>query len=140
MTSRIKKLSDKRLKELGGKPMFSTIRKKKRPESKTARIYGSKARRDWVKLQPCAACGVEGFSVNAHVAPPSEKGTGYKASAKWIVPLCVNRWPLPDTVVGIVGCHTLHDEYPDIFAHKHPDFDATRAAQETEKAWQESQK
>lgn len=132
----MKKLSDKRLKALGGKVPFSTIRKKKRPASKTIRIYGSKARRDWVKLQPCAACGVVGYSENAHVAPPSEKGTGYKADAKWVAPLCGMRelWS-PGGFSASIGCHTMYDEFRSSFDRRFPDFDPAKACAETERAW-----
>ena len=113
----------------------SGIKRKPRPAAKTNRIYGAPARRRFVLGLPCAACGVEGFSVQAHVAPPGEKGTGYKAGYEWIVPLCAPRPQFLQHEKTILGCHILHDVYPSVFAERYPEFDAAKAAQETEKAW-----
>jgi hypothetical protein len=140
----IPKISAKRLKKLNGKLPFSTIPKKpnprlrKRPRSKGefARIYGSKKRVLFVKSLPCATCGVMGHSENAHVAPASEKGVGYKAGFEWIVPLCGT---YPDAEHGGVwlGCHHMYDRYPWAFRLQYPDFDPEKAAAETEQKWQE---
>jgi hypothetical protein len=69
----------------GGRP-----KAKKRKPSEFARIYGSKARVEWIKGLPCAvntygnaACGDQ--SENAHTA---SGGTGRKAGHETIAPLC----------------------------------------------------
>lgn len=48
------------------------------------RAYGSEHRVAWIQAHPCIACG-EIPSQNAHVRTG---GTGRKADACWIVPLC----------------------------------------------------
>lgn len=60
------------------------IRPKKRTAGEFSRIYGSKARVQWVKSQPCLVCGF-GPCENAHVV---SGGMGRKADANTIVPLC----------------------------------------------------
>jgi hypothetical protein len=62
------------------------------------RKYGSRERMLAIKAEPCANCGKRGRSQNAH-CPPKGKGggTGYKASWKWVVPLCDE-------------CHRIRDE------------------------------
>jgi hypothetical protein len=112
----------------------SAIKRKPRKASKTLRIYGPPARRKLVKAMPCAACGAEGWSVNAHVAPPSEKGTGYKAGYEWIAPLCADRLVF---FVPVMGCHTMYDEHYEDFVLRFPDFNAEKAAAQTEQAWQD---
>lgn len=87
---------------------------------------------------PCAACLVEGFSVNAHVAPASEKGTGYKADAKWIVPLCDTHEEYEEFFGEMrtrMGCHKLYDEYPITFRARFPEFNREDAARTTNEAW-----
>lgn len=59
-------------------------RNAKRRTSEWARAYGSKARVQWVKSQPCILCG-ERPSENAHIRTG---GMGRKADACLIVPLC----------------------------------------------------
>jgi hypothetical protein len=49
-----------------------------------ARAYGSRERVRWVQSLPCVGCG-GGPSDNAHTATG---GTGYKADAETIAPLC----------------------------------------------------
>lgn len=105
------------------------IKRKSRSAKDFRRIYGSKQRVEFVKSLPCAACHAVGYSENAHVAPASEKGTGYKAGFLWIVPLCGD---LP----GDYGCHTMRDERRGEFDARFPDFDPVRAAAETEQMWQ----
>lgn len=51
---------------------------------KFAREYGSAERVDWVRRQPCVACG-HGPSENAHVRTG---GMGRKADACWVAPIC----------------------------------------------------
>lgn len=120
-----RRISKKALAANGNKIPFSTAKKKKRSKSEFNRIYGSKERVEFVKSLPCAACGVVGYSENAHVAPASEKGTGYKAGWEWIAPLCGDRY-------GLLGCHSLFDSGCTL-----PDFDPTLAAQKCEEQWQE---
>ncbi len=63
------------------------IKKKPRSASEFARIYGSRARVAWVKGLVCCAItnACEGPIENAHVRTG---GTGRKADARFIVPLC----------------------------------------------------
>ncbi len=106
------------------------IKRKPRPASETLRIYGPKERVEFVKSLPCCACGVEGFSENAHVGNEGA-GTGCKANADQIAPLCGSRF-------GIRGCHQILD---DVLGRE--DFERTRkidldaCAAETERLWQE---
>lgn len=51
-----------------------------------ARKYGSLDRVQWVQRQPSVVSG-KTPCVNAHVSPHGESGVGYKADARWIVPL-----------------------------------------------------
>lgn len=94
--------------------------------------------RVFVKSLPCAACGEEGFTEQAHVAPASEKGTGYKAGYIWIVPLCGERWN--ECGDFEIGCHCLYDEHRWQFDIEHPDFNPETAAQQTENLWLEHSK
>jgi hypothetical protein len=122
------------------KPRQSPLRssgkpgRKPRKASNYRRIYGSKARVEAVKLMPCGACGVEGFSENAHVVK-GEKGMGYKAGYKCIAPLCGNH---PNGRLGLLipGCHLMFDEHRWAFDKLFPDFDPITAAAATEAAWQ----
>ena len=72
----------------------SRIKPKKRKPSEFARIYGSKARVEWVKSLPCCVCRLRGLleknqhageSYNAHT---ENGGMGYKAGYETIAPLC----------------------------------------------------
>ena len=77
------------------KPPRKRIKRKPRSPSEFARIYGSKARVEWVKMQACRACGARP-SVNAHIGHEGA-GAGRKANYDQIAPLCHT-------------CHTqLHD-------------------------------
>lgn len=136
-----RRISKKALAANGNKIPFSSIRKsgkpirkKPRKPSETLRIYGPPARRKFVKSLPCCTCGVEGHTDQAHVAPPGEKGTGYKAGYLWIVPLCADRG---EEFLGgdVLGCHTLYDRFPWTFNRRFPDLDPTLAAAETERLW-----
>lgn len=51
-----------------------------------ARKYGSRERVAFVNTLPCAACGVVGYSENAHVRKP--EGLGRKSGYLDIAPLC----------------------------------------------------
>ena len=57
----------------------------KRKASEFARCYGSKARVAFVKALPCAACGRQGQSENAHAFGD---GAGRKGPYTAILPLC----------------------------------------------------
>ena len=50
------------------------------------RCYESMERKKWIAAMPCLVRGCDGKSVNAHA--PGDGGAGYKASARYIVPLC----------------------------------------------------
>lgn len=134
----IPRISKKRLKKLGKMP-FSSISKKPKPlrkrprkPSETLRIYGGKKRIEWVKSLPCAACGVVGYSENAHVA--GESGVGYKADAEFIAPLC--GYAQVSVRQGyIASCHRLFDEFPEEFRARFPGFNPEDAARSTNEAW-----
>lgn len=114
-----------------GKPLKRTrVKKKPRSKEDTARIYGPSGRIQFVQSLACAACGIKGFSVNAHLTPKGEKGTGYKGHYRFIAPLCGERFML-------IGCHRLYDEYPMLFKAEHPGFDPEKAAAETQLLWLE---
>lgn len=49
------------------------------------RVYGGKERLEWVRSQPCCVCARNDGCENHHVR---SGGTGRKADARWIVPLC----------------------------------------------------
>lgn len=55
-----------------------------RDAAEFARIYGSEGRVEWIKAHPCLVCG-RTPSVNAHTRTG---GTGRKADADTIIPLC----------------------------------------------------
>jgi hypothetical protein len=93
----------------GGLRPLKAIKRKPRSKKKTERIYGSKARARWISMLPCVGCGrmptADVPNVNAHTE--SGHGTGYKADAETIAPMCH-------------ACHRKYDE------HKAP-FDAEDA-------------
>lgn len=141
----IKKISDRKLKSLGGKVPFSSIsstrkavRKQnpKRKASEFKRCYGSKERVLFVKGLPCSACGDVGYSENAHVPPKGEAGTGYKADYRFIVPLCGLRWRDTGWHAGFdIGCHGWLHRYGRAFIEERWGINLTRLAAETERAW-----
>lgn len=98
---------------------------RKRKQSAFARQYGSKARVAWVKSLPCAACGVTGFSENAHLL--GNDGAGRKGPYTEIGPLCSTRF--------LAGCHAMYDTQRSAFNICFPTFNAERVAAETEAAW-----
>jgi hypothetical protein len=103
---------------------------RKRRVSKFARTYHSKARVRFVKSLPCAACGIVGYSENAHVL--GNDGMSRKGHYTTIAPLC-------RTFVRSgrhQSCHSWFDIFPKSFATAHPSFNPARAAAETEQAWQ----
>lgn len=100
-------------------------KKRRRSASEFKRIYGSKARVEWVKSLPCVCdtilCGTEANPIeNAHV---KNGGAGRKADAKWIVPMCRGHHR---------GYHTIGAEW---FRKTHR-LDLSAAAARTEQAWQ----
>jgi hypothetical protein len=60
------------------------IKAKPRTKAERTRIYGPPGRVEWMQRQPCLVCG-RTPSVNAHTVTG---GTGRKADADTIVPLC----------------------------------------------------
>lgn len=111
----------------------SRIKRKRRKPSEFARIYGSKARVEWVKRLPCVVCG-ERPCDNAHIVTG---GMGRKADADKIVPLCgeqVEGW-----IFDKVCCHRmLHVLGVETF-QKRTGIDLEQEAAKCEAAWQASQ-
>ena len=89
-----RKAAQKKLRE-SSKP----VRKHARPKKEKDRIYGG-TYADWIRAKPCCACGVVGFSQAAHTATG---GTGRKADAATLVPLCGPHYVPPDFLYN--GCH-----------------------------------
>lgn len=94
------------------------------------RAYGSANRAAWVASLPCAACGIVGYSANAHVL--GNGGAGRKGDADTIAPLCVSR-------PGVNGCHDLFDNRVKdgraTLLRRYPRFDPAACAERTEAAW-----
>jgi hypothetical protein len=105
---------------------------KARKKEDDKRVYGTPARRKWVSLQPCAACGAWGYSQGAHVL--GNDGAGRKQGYQTIAPLCTVR-PMDGTGGLWPGCHHLFDEKRSEFDANFPDFKPARAAFTTQKAW-----
>ena len=125
-----------------GKPMRKVNRRRK--VSEFARCYGSKARVEFVKSLPCAACGVVGWAENAHVTDDGTKGAGRKSGYRCIAPLCGPRpghlGPYhPATRYGppafIRGCHRWLHADPDSFNGVFR-LDLAATAARTEALWQ----
>ena len=109
------------------------IKPKKRTASEKERIYGPKARVEFVKSLRCANCGLRASEhsgwievVNAHI---ENGGSGRKADYTSIIPLC--------TTIYATGCHDIQ--------HRHGWSNLTKlsaqeqreaAAAATERAWQ----
>jgi hypothetical protein len=101
--------------------------KKRKPSAKeTARSMGTLARRLFVASLPCAACGIVGYSVSAHLL--GNGGIGRKKDHTTTGPLCRARGILP-------GCHNMYDERRYLFDSMYPEFNAVEVAAETERAW-----
>lgn len=112
---------------------------RKRKGREFARTYHSEERVLFVRGLPCCACGVVGYSENAHVPPKGEAGTGYKADYRFIAPLCHERTKYDEVErreFAYIGCHRFRAERPWAFMAKFPDFDPEKATAETEAAWQ----
>lgn len=125
------------LDDYAGDAVKRTRVKRVNPQRKArefARCYGSKERVEWVKTLPCAACGIVGYSQNAHVGRAG-RGAGRRGDASQIAPLCSYRVTFVIDKPVTRGCHQLHDEQPAIFASRYPDFDATAACARVASLW-----
>lgn len=125
------------LRKTGLKPKQNwkgVLKRKRRTRKEFARIYGSKARVEFVKSLPCAACGIVGASENAHVL--GNGGLSRKGAYRGIAPLC-GHWTqiTPLSIISRLGCHLMYDEYRESFNRRFPDFDPEEAAQATERRW-----
>lgn len=100
---------------------------RKRKASEFARCYHSKERVEFVKALPCAVTGILGSEYspveNAHVTDDGTKGAGQKSGYRCIAPM-------------LKRLHRLLHDAPWRFAEIYPDFNAERAAADTEAAWQ----
>jgi hypothetical protein len=103
--------------------------KRKRPK-REAETMGSRARREFVASLPCSACGIHGYSQNAHLQ--GSAGMGVKKSADTIGPLCGDRY-------GVTGCHTLFDRHRGQFDARFPTYEPAWVALRTERLWQQHQ-
>lgn len=107
----------------------------KRHAREFARTFGEPERVAIVQSLPCAACGVEGCSVNAHIGDEGS-GAGRRANADQIAPLC-------DTVrrqlrgIAGPGCHQLFDESPTKFWASFPSFNVADVCEETDRVCRE---
>lgn len=86
-----------------GKPKTNAKRQAKR----LARTHGPVEFREWIKTQPCASCGVVGYSVNAHIGKDG-KGTSRKANWDQVAPLCCSRFV---SWAWTEGCHEAFDAH-----------------------------
>ena len=91
-------------------------RNPKRKAASFARAYGSPERVSWIQRQPCVLCG-HTPSENAHVRTG---GTGRKADARWIVPLC----HVCHEHLHRVGIRTFEEGYGIILDHEAAIIDA----------------
>ena len=101
------------------------------------RCYESQERVEFVKSLPCAACGVYGFSVNAHLL--GNAGMSRKGNADEIGPLCDSHYPDRHRDRLLLGCHQLYDEHQEQFRQRFPQFNALQVAMDTEVAWRRKQ-
>ena len=92
------------------------------------RAYGSRARQKFVNLMPCSACGVWGYSQNAHVL--GNEGGSRKGHYTGIAPLC---GPRPDHDGIYEGCHAFLHRDPAGFRAMFPTFNPAKAARQTER-------
>ena len=100
-------------------------RNTKRRKSEFARIYGSRQRVEWVKAQPCIACGRRGYCDSAHI---ETGGMGKKAHYTKTVPLCGHLWSIVD------NCHKEAHRGQETFATKYG-IDLEEEAAKCERAW-----
>lgn len=121
------------------KPILRTAvkRNRKKEAARLLRTHGPVAFRKWIHGEACAACGVVGFSVAAHVQ--GNGGTGRKRSWKTVTALCLTR-VVPIVTNGVLrpleiaGCHERFDDQtkrPALLA-QYPHFTPERAAAETQ--------
>jgi hypothetical protein len=94
------------------------------------RCYHSRARQKFVNLLECSACGVWGYSQNAHVL--GNDGGSRKGHYTTVAPLCGIR---PGVAGVYPGCHYLFDEKPDLFRELFPRYSPNAAARATERLW-----
>ena len=88
---------------------------------------------EFVKSLKCAACGVVGYSENAHVL--GNGGLSRKGDYTGIAPLCGPH--IDPSHPGIdIGCHRHYDDYLADFYRDFSAFDPAKAAAETQAAWQ----
>lgn len=119
------------------KPPKRIARNVVRQDANFARQYLSVERVVFVKSLPCAACGVEHHSENAHLL--GNDGASRKGPYTEIGPLCgVQLYPSKRELspVYYVGCHRLYDERRDDFYKQYPDFKPGAVAAETQRAWE----
>ena len=108
---------------------------KARQKESDARAYGPPARRKLCTLGPCSACGSTELCDNAHVIEHedgSEKGAGYKGSAKEIAPLCRPRLSESEMYEG---CHMALHRDPTGFKARFPQWNPRRAARDFQRKW-----
>lgn len=110
-----------------GKLKRGPMKKRRRKPSETLRIYGTPERRAWVKSMGCAACGVYGYSENAHLL--GNGGMSRKGDCTEIGPLCGPH-------MSYVGCHRLFDRHRSKFDARFPRFNPEEVAAMTERRWQ----
>lgn len=108
----------------------------KRKAANFARAYGSAERVAFVRSLPCAACGLVGYSENAHVGGAG-KGAGRKSDADQIAPLCGPHRSGGWIDVLFQGCHREYDTRG--VPSKCPTFNALQAAMDCDVAWQRHQ-
>lgn len=119
-----------------GKPIArKTAMKKRNPQKapgRFARQFGSKARVLFVKSLPCAACGVVGYSENAHLL--GNDGMSRRGPYTSIGPLCGPHYGMSQIGIEVMlnGCHASFDETRMRFNQLYPQFDAERVAAETD--------
>jgi hypothetical protein len=99
------------------------------------RAYGSAARVEWVKQQPCVFCGLTPCE-NAHI---ETGGMGRKAHYTKVVPMCATSsemMPAGGKIWRVrirIGCHKSYDTWARQSMQGQVDLDA--AAAETERKW-----
>ncbi len=114
------------------------IKKRSRKPSETLRIYGSPARRKWIKTLPCSACGVVGYSEGAHVL--GNGGMSRKADYDTQAPLCGLRFIYSERATTMyIGCHRVFDEMRWEFDRRFPHFSPEQAAFDCVQAWLSTQ-
>lgn len=120
--SPIARIGKRKMEKLGGRKVYSTVRKKPRSKSEFQRIYGSKERVLFVKGLRCPVswCSNATPTENCHI---EGDGVGRKSAYTKIVPLCQ------------LHHLKLHDLGRDSFEQTYH-IDLEKCAEETERAWQ----